>query len=49
MDTQLVDAEPQRSVQLICRLDTRVLAPLLSAVIGPSSGADRQARDEHAW
>jgi transcriptional repressor NF-X1 len=39
MDTQLVDAEPQRSVQLIRRLDTRVPAPLLSAVIGPAPGA----------
>ncbi|TFK47511.1 hypothetical protein OE88DRAFT_1720598 [Heliocybe sulcata] len=33
MDTQMVDQEPHRSVQLIRRLDTRVPAPLLSATI----------------
>ncbi|KAJ6626812.1 hypothetical protein B0H10DRAFT_1996688 [Mycena sp. CBHHK59/15] len=29
MDTQMVDQEPHRSVQLLCRFDTRVPSPLL--------------------
>jgi transcriptional repressor NF-X1 len=46
MDTQMVDQEPQRSVQLIRRLDTRVPTPLLSAVIGtpPVSAASGLGR-----
>lgn len=31
MDTQMVDQEPHRSVQLIRRVDTRIPTPLLSA------------------
>ena len=31
MDTQMVDQEPRRSVQLIRRIDTRIPKPLLSA------------------
>ncbi|EPQ53520.1 hypothetical protein GLOTRDRAFT_45377 [Gloeophyllum trabeum ATCC 11539] len=37
MDTQMVDQEPHRSVQLIRRLDTRVPSPLLSSVIASSN------------
>ncbi|KAF5336563.1 hypothetical protein D9611_006507 [Ephemerocybe angulata] len=33
MDTQLIDQEPQRSVQLIRRIDTRIPSPVLSAYI----------------
>lgn len=33
IDTQMVDQEPHRSVQLIRRIDTRLPSPLLSAVI----------------
>ncbi|KIY66766.1 hypothetical protein CYLTODRAFT_491180 [Cylindrobasidium torrendii FP15055 ss-10] len=33
MDTQMVDQEPHRSVQLIRRIDTRMPAPLLSTVL----------------
>lgn len=35
IDTQLVDQEPHRSVQLVRRLDTRIPAPLLSTTIQP--------------
>ncbi|EJD05624.1 uncharacterized protein FOMMEDRAFT_165999 [Fomitiporia mediterranea MF3/22] len=37
MDTQIVDQEPQRSVQLIRRIDTRIPKPLLSSVVNPPS------------
>lgn len=37
MDAQMVDQEPQRSVQLIRRVDTRIPTPLLSVVVGGSS------------
>lgn len=37
MDTQMVDQEPHRSVQLLRRVDTRVPTPLLSTVIGTSA------------
>ncbi|KAI0037225.1 hypothetical protein K488DRAFT_39490 [Vararia minispora EC-137] len=37
MDTQMVDQEPNRSVQLIRRIDTRIPSPLLSASL-PASG-----------
>ncbi|TFK89666.1 hypothetical protein K466DRAFT_486400 [Polyporus arcularius HHB13444] len=37
MDTQLVDQEPHRSVQLIRRIDSRVPNPTLSAAIGQGS------------
>ena len=33
MDTQMVDQEPRRSVQLIRRIDTRMPVPLLSTTI----------------
>ncbi|KAL5514440.1 hypothetical protein ACEPAG_2528 [Sanghuangporus baumii] len=36
MDTQMVDQEPMRSVQLIRRIDTRIPKPLLSSVATPS-------------
>ncbi|KAH9918761.1 uncharacterized protein BXZ73DRAFT_52831 [Epithele typhae] len=36
LDTQMVDQEPYRSVQLLRRLDSRVPAPLLSAAATPS-------------
>ena len=39
MDTQMVDQEPHRSVQLFKRLDTRVPAPLLSATVAQSAAA----------
>jgi transcriptional repressor NF-X1 len=34
MDVQMVDQEPQRSVQLIRRIDTRIPTPLLSTSCG---------------
>ncbi|KAJ7293231.1 hypothetical protein C8J57DRAFT_1161770 [Mycena rebaudengoi] len=37
MDTQMVDQEPHRSVQLIRRFDTRIPTPLLSAVLASSA------------
>ncbi|KAL5476707.1 FAP1 [Sanghuangporus weigelae] len=36
IDTQMVDQEPMRSVQLIRRIDTRIPKPLLSSVATPS-------------
>ncbi|KAJ6590594.1 hypothetical protein DFH09DRAFT_1423405, partial [Mycena vulgaris] len=36
MDTQMVDQEPHRSVQLLRRFDTRVPSPLLSAALATS-------------
>ncbi|KAJ7627599.1 hypothetical protein DFH06DRAFT_730947 [Mycena polygramma] len=36
MDTQMVDQEPHRSVQLLRRFDTRVPSPLLSAALAAS-------------
>ncbi|GJE93163.1 FKBP12-associated protein 1 homolog [Phanerochaete sordida] len=39
MDTQMVDQEPHRSVQLFRRADTRVPAPLLSASVAQSAQA----------
>ena len=39
MDTQMVDQEPHRSVQLIRRIDSRIPSPLLSASIGGGAGA----------
>ena len=38
MDTQMVDQEPHRSVQLIRRIDSRIPNPTLSAAIGQASG-----------
>jgi len=38
MDTQMMDREPYRSVQLIRRVDTRVPTPLLSTFITPALG-----------
>ena len=37
IDTQMVDQEPHRSVQLLRRIDSRVPSPLLSSVIAPPS------------
>jgi hypothetical protein len=37
METQMVDCEPHRGVQLICCIDTRVLANLLSQASATSS------------
>ncbi|KAF8157144.1 hypothetical protein B0H34DRAFT_712422 [Crassisporium funariophilum] len=37
IDTQMVDQEPHRSVQLLRRIDTRVPAPVLSIFIGSSA------------
>ncbi|KAG2035118.1 hypothetical protein BDR03DRAFT_935005 [Suillus americanus] len=37
MDTQMVDQEPHRSVQLIRRIDTRIPTPLLSASLPSAS------------
>ncbi|KAL6303220.1 hypothetical protein BKA93DRAFT_788613 [Sparassis latifolia] len=34
MDTQMIDQEPQRSVQLLRRIDSRMPVPILSAVAG---------------
>ena len=47
MDTQLVDPEPHRSVQLIRRIDARIPDPLLSAVAAPALGklTDLRARN----
>lgn len=39
MDTQMVDQEPHRSVQLLRRIDSRVPAPLLSAAVAPAAPA----------
>ncbi|CCM05973.1 uncharacterized protein FIBRA_08214 [Fibroporia radiculosa] len=41
LDTQMVDQEPNRSVQLLRRIDSRIPAPLLStsATVSPSIGA----------
>jgi len=36
MDTQMVDQEPHRSVQLLRRFDTKVPTPLLSAALAAS-------------
>lgn len=46
MDTQIVDPEPHRSVQLIRRVDTRIPDPLLSCVTAPALGklTDLRAR-----
>lgn len=38
MDTQIVDPEPHRTVQLIRRIDTRIPDPLLSGVTAPALG-----------
>ncbi|KAI0317129.1 hypothetical protein OF83DRAFT_1122939, partial [Amylostereum chailletii] len=38
MDTQMVDQEPYRSVQLLRRVDTRIPSPLLSGSL-PSTGS----------
>ncbi|KAI0042826.1 hypothetical protein FA95DRAFT_1499565 [Auriscalpium vulgare] len=45
MDTQMVDQEPYRSVQLIRRIDTRIPSPLLSASLPstPSNGLGKLA------
>ena len=37
MDTQMVDQEPHRSVQLIRRIDTRIPSPLLSSAATTST------------
>ncbi|KAF9445356.1 hypothetical protein P691DRAFT_710436 [Macrolepiota fuliginosa MF-IS2] len=39
IDTQLVDQEPHRSVQLVRRLDTRIPNPLLSTIIQPPTSS----------
>ncbi|CDO74094.1 hypothetical protein BN946_scf185043.g144 [Trametes cinnabarina] len=39
IDTQMVDQEPHRSVQLLRRLDSRIPTPLLSSVIAPPSAS----------
>ncbi|OCH93354.1 hypothetical protein OBBRIDRAFT_328385 [Obba rivulosa] len=39
IDTQMVDQEPKRSVQLIRRIDSRVPTPLLSSVTATASAA----------
>lgn len=39
MDTQMIDQEPHRSVQLFKRLDTRVPTPLLSSTVAQSAQA----------
>lgn len=38
MDTQLIDQEPHRSVQVVRRIDTRIPDPLLSIVTAPALG-----------
>ncbi|KAJ6608304.1 hypothetical protein B0H10DRAFT_528771 [Mycena sp. CBHHK59/15] len=46
MDTQMVDQEPHRSVQLLRRFDTRVPSPLLSAAlaaVGPPASLGKLA------
>lgn len=50
MDTQLVDPEPHRSVQLIRRIDSRIPDPVLSAVTAQPSGklTDLRARQTPA-
>ena len=47
MDTQLVDPEPHRSVQLIRRIDSRIPDPLLSAVTAPALGRLTDLRARH--
>ncbi|KAF7289901.1 R3H domain-containing protein [Mycena indigotica] len=39
MDTQMVDQEPHRSVQLIRRYDTKLPTPLLSSIVGTATAA----------
>ncbi|KAI9063381.1 hypothetical protein FKP32DRAFT_707113 [Trametes sanguinea] len=39
IDTQMVDQEPHRSVQLLRRIDSRIPTPLLSSVIAPPSAS----------
>ncbi|KAK0217433.1 hypothetical protein EDD85DRAFT_1029594 [Armillaria nabsnona] len=41
IDTQMVDQEPHRSVQLIRRIDTRIPSPLLSSHVGPTRPPSR--------
>ncbi|KAJ7057853.1 hypothetical protein C8F01DRAFT_325430 [Mycena amicta] len=43
MDTQMVDQEPHRSVQLIRRYDTRVPSPLLSTLFGGGASTAHHA------
>ncbi|KAF8802315.1 hypothetical protein BYT27DRAFT_7112793, partial [Phlegmacium glaucopus] len=43
MDTQMIDQEPHRSVQVIRRIDTRIPTPLLSTFIAPAPGLGRLA------
>ncbi|KAK2464688.1 hypothetical protein APHAL10511_003264 [Amanita phalloides] len=38
LDTQMVDQEPLRSIQILRRLDSRIPAPLLSAAMASSVG-----------
>lgn len=47
MDTQLVDPEPHRSVQVIRRIDTRIPDPLLSVVTAPALGKLTDLRARH--
>ncbi|KAK0444537.1 uncharacterized protein EV420DRAFT_1574342 [Desarmillaria tabescens] len=41
MDTQMVDQEPHRSVELIRRIDTRIPSPLLSSHVAPTRPPSR--------
>ncbi|KAK0192391.1 hypothetical protein F5146DRAFT_1102355 [Armillaria mellea] len=41
IDTQMVDQEPNRSVQLIRRIDTRIPSPLLSSHVAPTRPPSR--------
>ncbi|KAK0203953.1 hypothetical protein DFS33DRAFT_1260721 [Desarmillaria ectypa] len=41
IDTQMVDQEPRRSVQLIRRTDTRIPSPLLSSHVAPTRPPSR--------
>ncbi|KAF8805762.1 hypothetical protein BYT27DRAFT_7036688, partial [Phlegmacium glaucopus] len=43
MDTQMIDQEPHRSVQVIRRIDTRIPTPLLSTFIAPAPGLGKLA------
>ncbi|KAH8115899.1 hypothetical protein DFH11DRAFT_1582760 [Phellopilus nigrolimitatus] len=43
IDTQMVDQEPNRSVQLIRRIDTRIPKPLLSAALAHNSNLGKLA------
>ena len=47
MDTQMVDQEPKRSVELIRRIDSRIPSPLLSSTISMVSASPASGPPTH--